>query len=271
MTAVASTAIWEQRGVLWMLVRRDLAVKYQSSMLGYLWSLIDPMVQALIFWFIFGVLYGGSGRVAPGGAHNYPLFIVSGIFAWMWTNTSISESTKALSSQARLITTMRVRREIFPLGKVLARFADYLAGIPILILFAIMFHGSFGWTLFALPLALVMQFTLLFGLAQILSSVNVLFRDMERIVRLSTRVLLYSQPIIYPLSRVTDSHIPTWVKDVYQANPLVGIMQLHHSLWFPTEFPSDRMLIVSGAGCLIVFLIGTWVFRRNESTVLKEL
>ncbi|MGA8112965.1 MAG: ABC transporter permease [Actinocatenispora sp.] len=262
--------MWYQRGVLWMLVRRDLAVKYQASVLGYLWSLIDPLVQALIYWFIFGVLYGRGG--GPGGPGTYPLYIVSGIFAWMWTNSAITESTKALSSQARLITTMRVRREIFPVGKVIARFAEYLAGIPILILFAIIFHGHFGWSLFALPLALVLQFTLLIGLALALSSLNVLFRDVERIVRLTTRVLLYSQPIIYPISKVMDSHrLPGWVKTVYETNPLVGIMQLHHSLWFPSEFPTSYQLIASAAGALIVFIVGTWIFRATESTVLKEL
>ncbi len=262
--------MWHQRSVLWMLVRRDLAVKYQSSVLGYLWSLIDPMVQAGIYWFIFGVLYG-SGRPGPEGSQ-YPLFIVSGIFAWMWFSSAITESTHALSAQARLITTMRVRREIFPVGKVLARFAEYLAGIPILILFAVIFDGKFTWTLFALPLAVLMQGMLLIGLALILAPLNVLFRDVERIVRLLVRILMYSAPIIYPLFKVNDSHrVPGWVKTVYELNPLVGIMQLHHSLWIPGEFPSNSMLITSGAGCLVVFILGWWVFRRTESAVLKEL
>jgi ABC-2 type transport system permease protein len=267
-------AMWHQRGVLAMLVRRDLAVKYQSSVLGYLWSLIDPLVQALIYWFVFGVLYHSSHRELGGAG--YPLFIVSGIFAWMWVSTGITESAHALTSQARLITTMRVRREIFPVAKVFARAVEFLVGIPIVVLFALIFHGQFTWRLAALPLSVVMQCLLIIGISLILSPLNVLFRDVERMTRLIVRILMYTAPIIYPLTRVTGtpkapSKLPEWFQLAYESNPLVGIIQLQHGMWIPELFPSARLLIMSTAGCLVVFLIGIWVFRKTESAVLKEL
>lgn len=269
-------AMWRQKSVMWMLVRRDLAVKYQSSMLGYLWSLIDPLMQALIYWFIFGVLYGRGDPYHVLGAASYPLYIVSGIFSWMWISAGISESAHALTSQARLITTMRVRREIFPISKVFARSVEFVAGIPIVALFAVFFGGHFSWRLALIPLSMLIQGVLLIGVALLLSPLNVLFRDIQRMTRLVVRILMYSAPIIYPLARVTgtatkESPVPDWVATVYQLNPIVGIIELQHAAWIPTLMPGAQLVITSAAGSLIVFIIGWWVFRKSEPAVLKEL
>jgi ABC-2 type transport system permease protein len=261
-------AVWSHRSVLHLLVRRDLTVKYQQSVLGYFWSLIEPLAIASIYWFVFGVLY--KTTVAPGGPP-YPMFILSGIFAFQWLNSALGEATGALTGQARLITTMKVPREVFPIGRVVGRFAEYLAGVPIIVAGALIFGAPFGWTLFCLPAAILLQGAFLIGIALLLSSINVLLRDVERVVRLVQRTLFYSTPIIYPLSKVTESSLPQWVKEIYLANPLVGIFQLHHAAWYPTEFPSGRLIAVSVIGCLITLLGGWWVFRRLEPAVLKEL
>jgi ABC-2 type transport system permease protein len=267
-TSVAD--IWSHRNVLRVLVLRDLAVKYQQSILGYFWSLIEPLTMGLIYWFIFGVLYDTRSAFVHG---SYPLFILSGIFAWQWFSSGLMESTSALTAQARLITTIKVPREVFPIGRVTGRFAEYLAGLPILIIAAILFHGDVTWrTLIGLPLAVILQFILLAGCALLLSSLNVMLRDVERFIRLAQRFLMYAAPIIYPLERVMNAKgVPHWVKEVYQINPLVGIIQLQHAAWFPKEWPSTNLLLVSAAGCLITLFVGWWTFHRLEPSVLKEL
>lgn len=255
--------------MLSVLVRRDLAVKYQQSVLGYLWSLIEPMTMALIYWFIFGLLF--DTQIAGGGS--YPMFLISGIFAWAWFNSAINESTSALTSQSLLVTTINLPREMFPLGKVLGRFAEFVAGIPILLGAAYLFHAPITWrTLVALPLAVILQFALLAGIALLLSAATVMLRDVERFVRLVVRVLFYAAPIIYPLSQVQGSEtLPDWAKKLYVADPLVGIFQLHHAAWFPEEFPSAGLLVTTFVGCALVLLAGILVFRRLEPSVLKEL
>lgn len=263
-------AVWSHRNALRLLVRRDLAVKYQQSVLGYLWSLIEPLAMGLIYWFVFGVLYNTGNHLGE-ASDSYPLFLITGIFAWMWTNSAISEATGALTGQARLITTMKVPREVFPIGRVIGRFAEYVAGIPILVLLAFIF-GEFKlrFSLLALPLAVLIQAALLIGVALLLSSLNVLLRDVERFMRLLTRVLFYATPIIYPLALVQRSDLPGWVKTLYELNPLVGIFQLHHAVWYPAEF-SIRLTIISAVGGLLALLGGWWVFRNLEPAVLKEL
>lgn len=262
-------AVWSHRSVLHLLVRRDLTVKYQQSVLGYFWSLIEPLAIAAIYWFVFGVIYKTETKL-PDGA-SYPMFILTGIFAFQWLNSALGEATGALTGQARLITTMKVPREVFPIGRVLGRFAEYVAGLPIILGGALIFGAKFGWTLLCLPAAILLQAAFLVGIALLLSSINVLLRDVERVVRLVQRVLFYTTPIIYPLSMVTGSDMPRWAKEIYLANPLVGIFQLHHAAWFPSELPSGRLIAISVVGCLITLLGGWWVFRRLEPAVLKEL
>jgi ABC-2 type transport system permease protein len=268
MTSPAST-IWRHRDVLALLIRRDLAVKYQESVLGYLWSLLEPLGLAAVYWFVFSTLY--HTKVAPKGAP-YLLFLVSGLFAWMWANSAMSEATGALTSQSRLITTMKVPREIFPLGRVIGRFAEYLAGLPVIIVIALVYRTPVTReSVIALPLALVLEAMLLTGIAFLLASVNVMMRDVERVLRVVLRVLFYAAPIIYPISKVTDSHIPGWGLAIYEANPFVGILQLHHAVWYPSQFPHTGMLLAATAGSAGMLVFGWWVFKRLEPAVLKEL
>ncbi|MCI4063900.1 ABC transporter permease [Micromonospora sp. R77] len=269
-------ALWSARNSLRILVKRDLAVKYQQSVLGYFWSLIEPLGMGLIYWFVFGVLYSGATRRHLGdAAGSYPLFLITGIFAWMWASSALNEATNALTGQARLITTMNVPRQVFPIGRVTGRFAEYAAGLPILLGIAAIYawHGKirFGWSLLALPLAVAVQLVLLVGIALLLSAFNVLMRDIERFMRLIIRLLFYATPIIYPLSLVRESGMPTWVKVAYELNPLVGIFQLHHSIWYPDEFPDAWLLATTVLGSLLVLAAGWWAFGRLEPAVLKEL
>ncbi|WP_327030328.1 ABC transporter permease [Micromonospora sp. NBC_01740] len=269
-------ALWSHRTSLRILVRRDLAVKYQQSVLGYLWSLIEPLGLGAIYWFVFGILYSrDTNRHLGDAADSYPLFLLTGIFAWMWTSSALSEATNALTGQARLITTMNVPRQVFPIGRVTGRFAEYAAGLPILLAVAVGYAAAGrvepGWSLLALPLAVAVQAVLLVGLALLLSAVNVLMRDVERFMRLVVRVLFYATPIIYPLSLVRDADLPGWLKVAFELNPLVGIFQLHHSVWYPDEFPDARLLATSVGVSLLVLAAGWWSFRRLEPAVLKEL
>jgi ABC-2 type transport system permease protein len=264
--------VWRSRNVLRFLVRRDLALKYQQSVMGYLWSLIEPLGIGVIYYFVFVVVMSRGAALAgevPRG--QYVLYLMAGIFSFMWTSSVLSESTGALIGQKNLITTMNVPRELFPVAKVLARSMEFVAGIPILAVLAVWVGADFTWWLLVLPLALLLQAMLLFGVALLLSSVNVMLQDIERFMRLINRLLFYSAPLLYPLRMVEESSLPEWAKQVYMANPLVGILEIHHAAWFPGLFPSTSLLATTLAGCLITLGAGWLVFRRLEPAVLKEL
>lgn len=260
-------AVWQRREILNLLVRRDLAVKYQQSVLGYLWSLIEPLTIAATYWFIFGVLYGD--KIPPQGVP-YILFLASGLFPWMWVSGVLGEATTALTAQARLITTIKVPREIFAISRMASKFFEFLAALPVLFLVAILTGGDFTWHLLYLPLAVLVQMVFLTGLSLLLASVNVMLRDVEKFSRLIQRVLFYGLPIIYPLSQVLDTTMPGWIKVIYQLNPLVGMIELYHSAWSHESVPA-LPLWSAGVGAVLMLVVGWWTFRKLEPAVLKEL
>lgn len=263
--------VWRARNVLRYLVRRDLALKYQQSVMGYLWSLLEPIGIGLIYYFVFILIMDRGGKLAGAiPSSQYILYLMSGIFAFMWTNGVISEATGALTGQKSLITTMSVPREVFPIGRVFARSAEFLAGLPILVGIAIWVGADFTWYLLVLPVAFLLQAVFLIGVALLLSSINVMLRDIERFMRMVHRLIFYSTPILYPLALV-DEHLPTWAQMIYKANPLVGILELYHGAWFPQLYPSPGLLASGVLGSFITLVAGWLVFYRLEPAVLKEL
>jgi ABC-2 type transport system permease protein len=263
--------VWRARNVLRYLVRRDLALKYQQSVMGYLWSLIEPIGIGLIYYFVFIVVIGRGTQLAeilPPKV--FILYLMAGIFSYMWTSGVLGEAPGALTGQKNLITTMNVPREVFPIGRVVARSAEFLAGIPILVGIAILTDAAVGWSLLVLPLAMLVQGTFLIGVALLLSSINVMLQDIERFMRMISRLVFYSSPILYPLAFVNEN-LPPWAQAIYKANPLVGIIELHHAVWFPEMFPSAALLTACVVGSLFTLGVGWLVFRRLEPSVLKEL
>jgi ABC-type polysaccharide/polyol phosphate export permease len=271
------TALLRHRYALSVLVRRDLAVKYQSTFMGYIWSLIEPLGLTLIYWFVFDIVFGGGSSIpedANGHRPGYLVFIVSGIFAYQWFSSAVGEGQKALGGQASLITVMKVPREVFPVSKVLARFAEYAVGFPILIGVALLDGGVFGLnTLWLIP-AILVQAMLTTGMVFILAAANVLFKDVQRFMPLVMRVLFYASAIIYPITKVTSADSMQnhpWLVNLFETNPLVGIFSMHRAAFIPGLTPSTYQVGVAVGISVFLLFFGRWIFYRLEPRVLKAL
>ena len=277
--ASRALAVWEHRKVVGLLVRRDLKVKYQQSVLGYAWTMLEPLALTMVYFFVFGVILKANRgmpeeAMAQGG---FLLFLVAGILPWNTFGAIMSEAPRAMITHSKLITTMKVPREIFPLATVGTKFVEYLLTWPVLIVFVIVLGGRPSWegVLLWLPLAIVLQFTFGLGLTLFLSAVNVLLRDVERLVRIITRLLFYGSAILFPAAMVLGSDdVPGWAKTAFQLNPLLGIFEMHRSVWFANFeelTPTTIALAASVIGSILMLIIGYWTFRRLEMSVLKEL
>ncbi len=276
--ASRTLAVWEHRKVVGLLVRRDLKVKYQQSVLGYAWTMLEPLALTLVYYFVFGVvLQANRGMPEDAGAYGgYVLFLVAGILPWTTFGAILSEAPRAMITHSKLITTMKVPREIFPMATVGTKFIEYVLTWPVLLIFVFSLGGRFTWEgmLLWLPLAVVLTFMFGLGVTLFLSAVNVLLRDVERLTRILTRILFYGSAILFPAAMVLGSGAPGWVKTLYEINPLVGIFQMHRTVWFPgfeELTPSPLALTSAVVGSILMFVIGYWTFRRLEMSVLKEL
>lgn len=258
--------IYQKRNVLKRIVREDLRVKYEDHILGYVWSVLEPLLLVGVYWFVFGKMFGRQAAGIRAGTDPYILFLVSGILPWTWFNVVMSKSTSAITSNATLIKKVFLPREIFPLQLVLSKSVEFLLSLFVVVIMAVALREAPSIYLAYLPVAVLMQAVMLTGIALFLSSINTVLRDVERLVKPMIRVLFYLSAILYPLANV-----PEQFRSYVHVNPLVGVMELYHAVFYPDLFQGWGLPIYSGIFSIAVLVIGWVAFLRVEPAVLKEL
>jgi ABC-2 type transport system permease protein len=248
------------RHALWLLTTRDLKVRYSTSALGYLWSVLDPLVMAGIYWFVFTQVFQ-----RPLGTDPYIVFLLSALLPWMWFNGAVSDSTRAFLKDAKLVRSTMIPRTIWVNRIVLSKGIEFLLALPVLALFAIWFKAGVGWELVFFPLAIGLQAVLTVGVALIVAPLVVFFRDLERAVKLVLRFLFYASPIIYGVSNL-PSELHLWAA----FNPLTGIFGLYRAGFFPEELDWFNV-VISAVMSLALLVVGLLVFRGSLRQVLKEI
>lgn len=259
--------IADRRAVLWRLIRADFSLKYEGSTLGYLWSILEPMLLTAVYFVIFTVIGLRTARVDP-----FALFLLSGILPWQWVTGTVSKSLRALRGNAKLIGKVALPREIFPLEVVCVQGLEFLLSWIVIIGLAAYYRFVPSLFLAALPLALLLQLTLLLGISLILSAANTLLRDIERVIKPLMRMAFYLSGILYPIHIVMQevgSDSVLWL--IWRLNPMIGILELHRAIWYPENFHGWTTVSFSAIGSVLLLVVGWVMFRRLEPQVLKEL
>jgi ABC-2 type transport system permease protein len=245
---------------LWLLSARDLKVRYATSALGYLWSVLDPLVMSAIYWFVFTQVFHRSAGEQP-----YIVFLITALLPWVWFNSSVSDFTRAFKKDARLVRSTAIPRSIWVSRIVLSKGIEFLFSLPVIVLFALLGGAPVGWGILLFPVAVVLQIVLLVGLGLLVAPLCVLYTDLERTTALILRALFYASPIIYGIH-----DLPGIFETLAAFNPLAGIFSLYRVGFFPDQW--DPFAIVIGALMCFVFLgLGLLTFGRLERPVLKEL
>lgn len=252
------------RAVAWrslrLLTLRDLKVRYATSLLGYLWSILDPLLMSLIYWFIFTqMLKRGLGE------DPYIVFLLCAMLPWVWFNGAISDSTRAFLRDIKLVRSVALPRWIWVGRIVCSKGIEFLLSLPVLIVFAVFSGAHVGWQIVLFPVAVLLLAALVLGLGLLIAPLTVFFRDLERATKLVLRLLFYASPIIYGAS-----DLPEAVRPLAWINPLSGIFSLFRAGFFPDQL--DWALVgVSTALTAVALIAGILVFRRTIGGVLKEL
>jgi ABC-2 type transport system permease protein len=250
--------VWLRRDVLRMLVDRGLKAKYSSSVLGYAWSLIEPAMFILTYFLLLKIFQ----RSYP----MYPLFVGSTVLAWQWFQGTVNSSLSSLRSNARLITSVNLPREIYPLSDAVEKAVEYVLALPVLLLVALIYRATPSYYAILLPLALLLEFMICIGLALLVSSLNTVLRDVQRGIGIVLRMMFYLVPVLYPLYK-----LPAKYQAIEAINPLTGVLEMQRAVWFPAYWTGWQPVINSVIGACIVLVAGFTVFARTERTVLKEL
>lgn len=253
--------------VFGLLVARDLKVRYVGSVLGYLWTVLEPLMMAGVYWFVFSVVLSRNVGEDP-----YIVFLLAAMLPWQWANGVITESTRALTTEAKLVRSAGIPREIWVVRVVGSKFLEYTFALPVLAAFIIFMPGDQQVTWHVLvdyPLAILIQATMLLGIGLALAPLAVMYRDMVRIVRIVLRILFYFSPIIYSAAEAKPRLGSMYT--LYSFNPFVGIFELYRRPIYPDSFLGWSPVVVSAVVAVVLLAVGLWVFRRLEGTVLKEI
>jgi lipopolysaccharide transport system permease protein len=253
------------RGLIQSLVARELKARYRGSVLGFFWSFINPLLLLLIYTFVFAVVMPGA---RGGGTEPYALFMFCGILPWTWFSSSLSEAANVLISGGNLIKKVLFPAEILPIVTVLANMIHFFLGLPILVLFLIYYRapltvGELLW----FPVIVFVQFLLTTGLALILAALTVHFRDIRDILSNVLTFWFFATPIIYQMNDA-----PASGRQFLNFNPFTHLaISYQEILFYPGPFGHWKWLLGTGAGSLVLFLAGYFLFDRLRDSFAEEV
>jgi lipopolysaccharide transport system permease protein len=240
------------------LVVRDLKVKYQRSMLGLIWTLLNPLLTVTIFIAIFT-------HVIRIQMNHYWAFLISGFFVWNFIQQSLYHATSILRDNASLNRSVYFPREILILSAALSKFAEFLVEIAIVLAALAVFHHHSvptGWL--ALPLMFVIQVILTLGLMLPLAVVSVLFYDVQQAIPVAIMSLFYLSPVFYSVDL-----IPSAARSLYYLNPLVGLLEMFHIVIYQGTWPPFNLVGSAGLTAIIVNLVGYAIFKRYRQACVE--
>lgn len=237
------------KNLVYNLVARDLKVKYKGSILGFLWSLLNPLIMLIVYTVAFQYIIKIQVK-------NFPLFFLCGFLPWTFLSLSLSMAVSSIKDNANLVKKVYFPREILPLSIVLSNLVQFLLTFIILIPALILFKIKLGFPLLFLPLIILFQLAFTLGLTLILSSLNVFFSDVRHLLEIFLQIWFWLTPIIYPVDLV-----PERFQSLYRLNPAVLFIESYrNSLLYDKWLSSVELIFLFLIG--VVFLaLGHLVFN----------
>lgn len=248
------------RDLLVLFVQKELKIKYKGTALGFLWSLLNPLLMMVVYSLVFSLI----GRFQ---VERYPIFLLSGMLPWNAFTISISTASMTIVGNGNLIRRVNFPREFLPLSAVFASIINLILSLLILFAFALVYRQPLGPPLIVLPLLLLLQLMLTAGVCLVLSGLMVYFRDIENLVTIAITVLFFVTPIIYPLSAL-GHHNLRWV---LQLNPMGWLVGAYQSIWHDNVWPDPHFLLALAATSVASLAFGMWAFRRLEIRFAEEV
>ena len=235
-----------------ILVAKEIKLRYKNTFLGFFWSLLNPLILALIFHIAFK-------RIMRIDIENYTLFLLSGLFPWQWLSTTVSTSPTIFIDNASLLKKVKFPRWILPLSSVGNNLFHFIFTIPVYMAFLLIEGKSPNWLwLPILPLLIIIQFIFISGISFFTASLNVFFRDLLYITHMAMTILFYLTPIIY-----SEAMIPKDYQLAMYANPISPLIISWRDLLLNNIVRPQYILMSLGYACLI-FAIGFALYKRLE-------
>jgi lipopolysaccharide transport system permease protein len=239
---------------------RHLALRYRGSKLGFIWSLLNPVFLMAVYTFVFTFVFQTKLEGIP-----YHVFFFTGILAWNLVNVGSMAAAVSLVDGSSLIKKVAFPRFVLPFSAVVSSAANYVITLPILLGFNLLFGVRPTWSILLLPFALVLLMLMGLGTGLLLAAVVPRFRDLQHLIEVLFAAWFFMTPVLYPATQVTSS-VSHRVSILYGLNPMVGVMELIHYVFFGQTVPGWT-LAAAIVTITLLFFLGMWVFQRLVADV----
>lgn len=251
---VAVRELWEYRELLLALVERNLKMRYQRSLLGAVWTLLNPLMTGLVLVGVFSVIL----RVQT---PQYWAFLISGYFAWVFTLNTLGISATLIGSHSYMTRSVAFPAEVLVVSSVVSRFVEFsIEMVLVVVVLASARHDGLTIGLVGLPLVMVLHALLTTGVALPIVALGVFFEDVQHAVPVALTMLTLVSPVYYPMSYVPE----TW-RPVLSLNPFAGILTLYHVTVYEGRLPTASELTVPVLTTLVMFSVGALLFRWKRA------
>lgn len=244
---------YKYRGLLWELVLRDIKVKYKRSVLGLLWSLLNPLLMMVVTYIVFSNLFKFD-------IENFPIYLLTGQIFFNFFSESTSMAMGSIMANGSLIRKVYIPKYIFPMSKVISSFVNLLFALLAIVIMIFITNVKISWTIILFPLSLIYLLSFAMGIGLILSAYAVFFRDLIHLYGIFLTVWTYLTPIFYPISIIPEKY-----RFLIEINPMYYYIQFFRQIILYSQVPSLNLNLICLSISIITLVIGLYAFYKNQN------
>lgn len=257
--------IVEYRELLRTLVFKDIRARYKGSALGFAWNFAIPLLQLMVFWFLFGVIL----RTTASSNYPFAVFLFTGLLPWNFVANSVNGGAVSIRNSANMVKKIYFPLQILPLATVMAEFIALLLGMIVLMIVILVFGVGVSWHIVMLPLSFLELVVFIAGFVYLFACANVFFRDVGHILGIVVMAWMYVTPVLFPIKTVASrAH---WASIIVHLNPMTAVVDSFHSLLLDHHTPDWFWFGYSAAAAVIMFIIGFTVFNHFKYQFEEEV
>lgn len=250
--------IFKYRELIRNLTVADLKNRYQNTALGFLWSLLSPLLLALVLFFVFRYMFGQGA--------DFPAYLLIGLMTWRFFAVGTTSSLYAIVGRSSLVTKVYIPREILVLSNMLSNLISSLLEFIIIIPIIYIILGTLPVTVLLFPLLFLIYFWFVYGIALFLSALYVYFRDLNQIWEVLINILFFLSPIIYPMVQITERTL-----FFYKLNPMTEFIFMYRDVMMYGKLPSFMAIAITVTATVIAIAIGSLLFKKLQRRFAEEM
>ena len=251
--------LYQYRELLKTNVKKEIRGKYKGSVLGVLWSFLNPLLMVAVYAIVFPYLMRTTQE-------NYLIFLITGIIPWIFFTTVVTSGCNCVWINGGIIKKVYFPREILPISVVLSALVNFLISCIIILIFVIFGGIGVSVQILWLPVIAIIQSALSLGLLFILSAINVYIKDIEYIVQFIMNLLFYATPIVYDVTM-----IPERFRWILYLNPMAHFLDAYRAIFYSKTMPDLKSLGIIGLISFLVLIIGYKIFKKLEKGFAEEV